>query len=154
MFVSFPGCDGIIRCSSYSHSHTGMVLQCSVSHCIVSLSWAGVPAKVAHTCRAAEPSWMCWEFRCSKVLFSPSSSSDKPLLTVFIWHLLGSFPVLLHLLPSAQPVMGRCQNFSFCSQGQISTTLLKYCSNFGIQEIWVFWGFLGLFLRWSFFLSE
>lgn len=47
---------------------------------------------------------------------SSSLSSDKPLITLFIWYLPGSFPVLLHLLPSAQPIMGRCQNFSFGSQ--------------------------------------
>lgn len=47
---------------------------------------------------------------------SSSLSSDKPLITLFIWYLPGSFPVLLHLLPSAQPIMGRCKNFSFGSQ--------------------------------------
>lgn len=83
-----------------------------LSHCAC---WAAVPS-------AAGSSWETWG---SKVFCSYSLCSDKPLITVFIWYLLGSFPVLLHLLPSEQPIMGTCQNFSFCSQIQISTTLLK-----------------------------
>lgn len=81
--------------------------------CRRALSWVGVPAKVAHACWASGSSWVCWETWGSKVFCSSSLSPDKPWLTEFMWRLLGSFPVLLHLLSSAQPIMGRCQNFSF-----------------------------------------
>ena len=44
------------------------------------------------------------------------------------WHLLGSFPILLQPLPSAQPIMGRSQHFS--SRIQI------YVTGEGQQRLW------------------
>lgn len=44
------------------------------------------------------------------------------------WHLLGSFPILLQLLPSAQPIMGRSQHFSSWIQ--------IYVTGEGQQRLW------------------
>lgn len=122
--------------------------------CSRALSWAGVPAKAAHACWAAGSSGVCWETWGSKVFCGSSLSLYKLWLTVFIWYLLGSFPVLLHLLLSAQPVMGRCQNFSFLlSDADLYNTvevLLRLWDSGDLSDM----GFLGLILRWSFFLSR